>query len=173
MTRTYGRSPKGQRAFGMRPGNRGQNTTMVGMITGTGEFRVDTLRSALKGTTFLGFLAGRLAPMLHPGQVVIMDNPRVHHVQGVREIIEEAGCRLLYLPTYSPELNPIEECWSKIKAGLRAMQARAQDILESAAQVVARTVTPRDVAGWFAHSDTFLARMSPQRASMPIVIGDS
>lgn len=156
MVRAYARSPKGTRAFGMRPRKRGQNTTMAGMITGCGEFHIDTLRGGMKGTTFLGFLAGRVLPKLHAGQVVIMDNPRVHHIAGVREVIEEAGCQLLYLPTYSPELNPIEECWSKVKAGLRAIKARTQEVLETAVQVVARTVTPQDAAGWFAHSEAFL-----------------
>ncbi len=173
MIRAYSRSPKGKRAFAVRPGRRGRNTTMAGMITGKGKFHVDTLRHAMKGTTFLGFLAGRVVPQLHPGQVVIMDNPRIHHIAGVREVIEEAGCRLLYLPTYSPELNPIEECWSKVKAGLRTIKARAQDILESAVQTVARTVTPGDVAGWFAHSETFLASIPMRRPSVPTAVGDS
>ncbi len=172
MVNSYGRSHKGTRAFGIRPRKRGKNTTMIGMITGDGDFHVDTLRNALKGMTFLGFLAGRVLPKLRPGQVVIMDNPRVHHIDGVRQLIEEAQCRLLYLPTYSPELNPIEECWSKMKAGLRAIKARTQDVLETAVQVVARTVTSQDAAGWFAHSDTFLTRRL-ERASMPIIGGNS
>ncbi len=146
---------------------------MVGMITGTGEFHVDTLRNAMKGTTFLGFLAGRVAPKLHPGQVVIMDNPRIHHIEGVRAIIEEAGCRLLYLPTYSPELNPIEECWSKVKSRLRAIKARAQEVLESAVQAVSKMVTPRDIAGWFAHSETFLTSIPKPQTSVPIAVGNS
>jgi transposase len=104
---------------------------------------------------------------LRPGQVAIMDNPRIHHIDGVRQLVEEAQCRLLYLPTYSPELNPIEECWSKVKAGLRRIKARTQEALESAVQAVARTVTPQDAAGRFAHSDTFLA-LNPL-ASVPII----
>jgi transposase len=167
MVPAYGRSHKGERAFGIRQRKRGRNTTMAGVITGTGDFHVDTLRGAMKGTTFLGFLAARVVPMLCPGQVVIMDNPRIHHINGVRQLVEEAGCRLLYLPTYSPELNPIEECWSKMKAGLRKIKARTQEVLESAVQTVARTVTPQDAAGWFAHSDTFLERN--KLTSMPIL----
>lgn len=157
MVRMSARSPKGKRAFGTRPSRRGRNTTMAGMITGTGEFHVDTLRGAMDGTTFLGFLAGRVLPRMRPGQVLIMDNPRIHHVPGVRALVEEAGCRLLYLSTYSPELNPIEECWSKVKSGLRTLKARTQEVLERAVQVVAQSIMPQDVAGWFAHSDTFLA----------------
>jgi transposase len=159
MVNAYGRSPEGERAFGTRTRKRGRNTTMAGVITGTGDFHVDTLRGAMKGTTFLGFMAASVVPMLRPGQVVIMDNPRIHHIDGVRQLV--------YLPTYSPELNPIEECWSKVKAGLRRIKARTQEVLESAVQAVARTVTPQDAAGWFAHSDTFLARN--QVASVPIV----
>lgn len=167
MVPAYGRSRKGARAFGTRQRKRGRNTTMAGVITGTGDFYVDTLRGAMKGLTFLGFMAARVIPMLRSGQVVIMDNPRIHHINGVRRLVEEAGCRLLYLPTYSPELNPIEECWSKVKAGLRRIKARTQEALESAVQAVARTVTPHDAAGWFAHSDTFLARA--QLASVPTI----
>jgi len=143
---------------------------MAGVITGSGDFHVDTLRGAMKGLTFLGFMFARVVPMLRPGQVVIMDNPRIHHIDGVRQIVEEAGCRLLYLPTYSPELNPIEECWSKVKARLRAFKARTQEVLEAAVQSVARTVTPQDAAGWFAHSDTFLAKN--QLTSVPIICGN-
>jgi transposase len=171
MVNAYGRSPKGERAFGTRTRKRGRNTTMAGVITGTGDFHVDTLRGAMKGMSFLGFLAARVVPMLRPGKVVIMDNPRIHHIDGVRQLIEEAKCRLLYLPTYSPELNPIEECWSKMKAGLRAFKAPTQETLEAAVQLVVRTVTPQDAAGWFAHSDTFLAQN--QLAGVPIVGGNS
>jgi len=167
MITAYGRSPKGERAFGTRTRKRGRNTTMAGVITGTGDFHVDTLRGAMKGMTFLGFMAASVVPMLRPRQVVIMDNPRIHHIDGVRQLVEEAQCRLLYLPTYSPELNPIEECWSKVKAGLRRIKARTQEVLETAVQAVARTVTPQDAVGWFAHSDTFLARN--QLASVPII----
>jgi transposase len=167
MATEYGRSPKGERAFGTRSRKRGRNTTMAGVITGTGDFHVDTLRGAMKGLTFLGFMSASVVPMLRPGQVLIMDNPRIHHIDGVRQLVEEAGCRLLYLPTYSPELNPIEECWSKVKAGLRRMKARTQEALESAVQAVARTVTPQDAAGWYAHSDTFLERN--QLASVPTI----
>lgn len=157
MASAFGRSLKGERAFGTRAHRRGQNTTMAGMLTGDGDLYICTFRKPLNGTTFLGFVGGSVFAKLRPGQVVIMDNPRIHRIPGIREVIEEAGCRLLYLPTYSPELNPIEECWSKIKAGLRAIKARTQEALESAVQAVARTVAPEDAAGWFAHSDTFLA----------------
>jgi transposase len=171
MASAYGRSPKGERAYGTRPARRGQNTTMAGMITGDGDFHVNTFRKPMNGPAFLGFLAGGVLPKLRPGQVIIMDNPRIHHIPGIREVIEEAGCRLLYLPTYSPELNPIEECWSKVKAKLRAIKAWTQEALESAVQAVVRTVTPQDAAGWFVHSDTFLTRN--QLVSMPILFGDS
>jgi transposase len=157
MTREYGRAEKGWRAFGTRPKRRGENTTLAGIISGEGDFRVDALRLAMTGLKFLGFVAARVIQMLRPGQVVIIDNPRIHRVRGLRELIEGAGCRLLYLPTYSPELNPIEECWSKVKAGLRTMKARTQEALEKSVQAVAGLVTPQDIAGWFAHSDTFLA----------------
>jgi transposase len=165
MARAYGRSLKGERACGTRH-SRGRNTTMAGMLTGDGDFYVSTFRKPMNGTGFLGFVAGGVLPKLRPGQVLIMDNPRIHRIPGIREVIEEAGCRLLYLPTYSPELNPIEECWSKVKAGLRAIKARTQEALESAVQAVAQMVTPEDTAGWFAHSDAFLALN--EQLSVPI-----
>ena len=89
MINAYGRSREGQRAVGTRTRKRGRNTTMAGVITGTGDFYVDTLRGAMKGTTFLGCMAARVVSMLRPGQVVIMDNPRIHHLDGVRRDIAD------------------------------------------------------------------------------------
>lgn len=155
MTREYGRAPKGKRAFGTRPKRRGKNTTLAGILSGEG-FHVKALRSAMTGLKFLGFVAACVIPMLRRGQVVIIDNPRIHRVKGLRELIEGAGCSLLYLPTYSPELNPIEECWSKVKAGLRTLKARTQEVLEKSVQAVAQSVTTQDIAGWFSHSESFL-----------------
>ena len=157
MARIYGRAEQGRRACGARPAKRGTNTTVVGTIDCQGQLMVNTVRSSLKGPTFAGLLAARVLPYLRPNHVVIMDNLRTHRMPLVRFLIEGVGARLLYLPPYSPELNPIEECWSKVKTTLRTMGARTQETVESAVQAAARMVTPQDAAGWFAHSDTFLA----------------
>lgn len=169
MARLYGRALRGRRAIGQRPARRGTNTTIVGCVDGKGKLLVDTLRHAIKGLTFVGWLAARIVPLLAPGDVVIMDNLRAHHLPLIRQIIEETGARLIYLPTYSPELNPIEECWSKIKMKIRGMATRTQEMLEVAVQQAAKLVTMRDIAGWFAHSETFLRDSSPERSIVPAV----
>jgi transposase len=119
MAREYGRAPKGKRVFGSRPRKRGKNITIVGALDAAGNLLMATLGRSLNGFIFLGFLAAYLIPTLRRGQVIIMDNLKAHHIPMVRKLIEDAGCRLIYLPSYSPEYNPIEHCWSKLKAILR------------------------------------------------------
>jgi transposase len=92
-----------------------------------------------------------LAPTLHPGQVVVLDNLSPHEATRVRELIEAAGCRLLLLPPYSPDFNPIEQAWSKLKALLRGLGARTKEALEAALTQVLNAITTADTQGWFAH----------------------
>ncbi len=107
------------------------------------------------GTTkvaFLRFTREALVPSLRKGDIVVMDNPfSSHYAQGVREAIEEAGCSLLYLPPYSPELNPIEHTWSKLKALLRRAEARTLKTLAAAVSVSSSEISKSDLAGWFNH----------------------
>jgi len=90
-------------------------------------------------------------PVLRPGQVVVMDNLSAHKAREVHEAITAAGCRLLYLPPYSPEFNPIELCWSKLKTLLRTAAARTKEALEEALAAVIEQITAADARGWFAH----------------------
>lgn len=106
---------------------------------------------------FLQFIDEELAPKLRPGDVVILDNPRAHYAAGVRERIEATGARLLYQPPYSPDLNPIELAWSKIKSALRALGQRSIALLTLAIYFVARNISPKDAAGWFKHSGVLRA----------------
>ena len=120
MTRRYARAPKGERAYGSVPRNRGKNTTLLASMTlegGMGE------AMAVEGSTtakvFEAYVEEFLAPNLKEGQVVILDNLTAHKSEKVRELIEVRGCELIFLPAYSPDFNPIEEAFSKIKAHLK------------------------------------------------------
>ena len=112
MTRLYARSPKGQRAFGHAPRNWGQNVSIIGALGLQGPLASGYLVGATDGAAFLAYVEQRLVPALWPGAVVVMDNLRAHKVRGVRETIEAVGARVLYLPPYSPDFNPIELAWS-------------------------------------------------------------
>ena len=105
----------------------------------------------LTGAVFLQFLDEFLVPVLKPGQIVILDNAKAHKVEGVRERIEGAGARVLYLPPYSPDLNPIEMAWSKVKQFLRKAQARTVEALYEAIAQALQTLSPSDAKGFFKH----------------------
>lgn len=151
LTRAYARSEKGTRAYGNAPRNRGKNITMLGAIGLTGILTAMTVDGAMDGEIFLAFVKQWLAPLLRPGQVVIMDNLSVHKVAGVKEAIEGTGAKLLYLPPYSPDFSPIEPMWSKIKTFLRGIGARARELLQEAISSAFKTVTCKDIEGWFQH----------------------
>ena len=151
MTRRYGRAPRGQRAVGSVPENRGPNTTMVGILGVTGVSAVATLEGAINGDRFRSYVVETLGPTLVAGDVVVMDNLPAHKVAGIAEAIQSKGARLLYLPPYSPDLSPIEQCWSKVKTYLRKAQARNQEDLEAALAMALATVTGSDAQNWFRH----------------------
>ena len=90
-----------------------------------------------------------LGPCLQPGQIVVMDNLGAHKVEGVRELIEAAGAKLLYLPPYSPDFNPIEQCWAKVKQKLRSLKARTVESLQEAISEAIATITPDNASAWF------------------------
>ncbi len=145
-------SPRGQRAYCSVPRNRGSNTTLISSMT-TMEGMGPSL--AVEGATtravFEGYVEWGLSPTLCPGQVVVMDNLTAHKGERVRELIEERGCELLYLPPYSPDLNPIEEAFSKIKAFIRKAEARSREALIEAIGAAIWAVTARDARGFFEH----------------------
>ena len=124
MTRRYGRAPSGERIREAAPAGHWSTLTLLGALTPEGILASMTVESPTDGDVFLAYLDQVLCPQLSPGQVVVMDNLAAHKVDGVRERIEAAGATLLYLPPYSPDFNPIEEAWSKIKQKLRPAKAR-------------------------------------------------
>lgn len=151
MTRLYGRARVGERSFDKIPKNQGNNLTVVGAIALDG---VRAMMAYEGGTTcdvFLKFVREVLAPALNPGDVVVMDNLRVHHNDEVKAAFRAAGAEVLYLPPYSPELNPIELTWSKLKAIMRRVGARTLRSLAAAVEYSSSRVSLGDLCGWFRH----------------------
>lgn len=151
MTRRYARSERGKRAVGSAPVNHGANLTMIAALSLDGLGAMMTIEGATNGAVFLAYIEQVLAPTLQPGDVVIADNLGAHKVDGVRQMIEACGARLLYLPPYSPDCNPIEQCWSKLKTALRSIGARTKHALDDAIAQVLSLVTASDARAWFAH----------------------
>jgi transposase len=129
MTRTYGRSPVGTRLIEKTPCNRWETTTFLGALRVEGFVAPLTVEGPINGPLFLAWIKQQLAPVLKPGDIVVMDNLSSHKVAGVREAIEAVGAELRYLPPYSPDLNPIELAFSKLKKLLRDGAARTTDKL--------------------------------------------
>jgi transposase len=149
LTRLYGRAARGQRALGSVPQNYGENLTLLGALSLTGLCAPMTIAGATDGAVFLAYVEQVLCPVLSAGDVVVLDNLSAHKVKGVREAIVACGAEVLYLPPYSPDMNPIEKCWSKLKSLLRAVGARTREALEAAIGEVIRQVTASDAEGWF------------------------
>jgi transposase len=151
LTRLYGRAPKGERAVGSVPINYGSNLTMIAALGASGLEGLMTVEGATDGEVFRAWTEKVLCPKLVEGDIVVMDNLGAHKVRGVREAIEGRGAKLIYLPPYSPDLSPIELCWSKIKGALRAIGARSRRALERAVKQALSTITKSDASAWFAH----------------------
>lgn len=151
LTRLYARSPKGQRAYGSAPRNHGTNTTLIGALTPAGLPLAMTIDGAVDRAAFEVFCEHVLCPALRPGQTILLDNLSVHKGQRVRELIETAGCSLLFLPAYSPDFAPIEQAFAKVKGILRTIGARTKEALEQAIAVALDAITPQDAHGFFRH----------------------
>ena len=151
MTRRYGRAPRGTRVIGSVPQNSGQNVTMLGTLGVQGIQAVMTVDGATDAEVFRAYVKRVLGPTLRPGDIVVMDNLRAHKVVGVQQALARRGARLLYLPPYSPDLSPIEPCWSKVKTALRKAKARARDTLDTAITRALTTVTAADTHSWFVY----------------------
>jgi len=151
MTRLYGRAPRGERVVGSAPQNYGENVTMLGALSATGLSALMTVDGATDGEVFAAFVREVLAPTLEPGDIVVLDNLGAHRCAAAREAVEARGARLVFLPPYSPDLNPIERCWSKIKASLRGAKARTREALEAAIRRAIAAVTESDARAWFKH----------------------
>ena len=144
-------SRRGERARCAVPRNRGKNTTLLSSMSVEGMGPSLAITGAVDARVFEAYLERVLLPELHPGQVVVMDNLSAHKTQKVRELIEGAGCELLYLAPYSPDLNPIEEAFSKIKGILRKVEARTREALVEALGPALSSVTEQDARGFFEH----------------------
>jgi transposase len=151
MTRLYGRAPKGERVIGAVPRNFGANVTMLAALGSQGVEAVMTIDGATDAEVFRVYVEQVLRPTLRPGDIVILDNLRAHKATGIREAIEQAGARLQYLPPYSPDLSPIERCWSKLKTALRTAKARSREALERAIAQALATITTADAQSWLRH----------------------
>jgi transposase len=151
MTRRYGRAPRGERIGEGTPAGHWRTLTLLGALTLQGMLASMTIESPTDGDVFLAFLEQALCPRLQPGQVVILDNLGAHKVAGVRERVEARGARLLYLPPYSPDFNPIEQAWSKIKHQLRTAKARLLEVLEQVAAEAISSITADNAIAWFRH----------------------
>jgi transposase len=150
-TPTHAWAPRGRRAYATAPANRGENKTVLAALALDGVGPILRFDGAMTTDRFVGYVRFRLAPTLRPGQVVVADNLRAHHAQAARAAIEAAGARFLPLPPYSPDLNPIEEAFSKVKRALRRASARTDDDLRAATWAAFATITADDAAGWFRH----------------------
>lgn len=152
MTRLRARAPKGERAYGSVPRNRGKNTVLMASMTLDGAMgECMAVEGSTKAFVFEFYVEHFLAPSLWPGQIVVMDNLGAHKTERVRELIEGRGCELWFLPAYSPDLNPIEEAFSKVKNTVRKAAARTREALVEAMGDALWSVTLQDARGWFAH----------------------
>jgi transposase len=151
LTPRYGWAPRGERAVAQAPRNRGPNTTVLAALTTEGLQASMTVEGAANTEVFLTYLDKVLCPSLQPGKTVVMDNLNVHRATAVRERIEARECRLVFLPSYSPDFNPIEEAFSKLKSYLRRAKARTREALESAVAEGLQRITAQDARHWFTH----------------------
>jgi transposase len=149
MTRLRGRAPRGQRLIDHAPHGHWQTTTFLAALRVDGLTAPLVVDGAINGELFLAYVQQQLAPRLQPGDMVVMDNLSSHKVKGVREAIESVGARVVYLPPYSPDFNPIEKMWSKVKTHLRATKARTQETLFTAIGSALETITSKDATGYF------------------------
>ena len=152
LTRLYGRAPSSQRAVDHAPLNTPKTTTVLSSIRLDGEKAFTTYQGGTTGERFVQYLKETLLPTLRPGDIVVMDNMRSHHVKAVRETLEAKGMKVLYLPPYSPDLNPIEKMWSKMKAILRGWKIREMASVPAAIHDALTCVSPLDCLHWFASS---------------------
>jgi transposase len=149
FTRLRGRSRRGVRLRSHVPHGHWKLLTILAAVSVTGVVTAATVDAATDTDIFVAFVREALAPALRPGQVVVMDNLSSHHVDDVRALIERAGCRLVYLPPYSPDLSPIEPMWSKLKQAIRSRDPRTVPALHQAIGESFATITAGDCLGYF------------------------
>jgi len=149
MTRLYGRAEVGRRVRGSTPTSNWSTTTMVAALGARGADAPFVLEGAMDGDSFGVYVERVLAPVVRPGDIVVMDNLSSHKNKKARALLEKAGACVKDLPPYSPDFNPIEKMWSKIKAALRKVEARTYKGLVKAVGNALGAVTQEDIRGWF------------------------
>jgi transposase len=151
MFRRYGRCPQGQRLVDAAPAAHWQSNTLLAAVRLDGVVAPMVLDGPVDAESFAGYVERSLVPELRPGDIVIMDNLPAHKGPRVARAIEAAGCRLAYLPPYSPDFNPIEPMWSKVKSIVRKAAARTFEAVVDAVRTALLAVTPDDCYGFFCH----------------------
>lgn len=151
LTRRYAWAPSKERAVGVVPRNHGTPTTLVASLTPNGVGPAMTLAGALNTEAFYVYVRDLLGPSLRPGQIVLLDNLSAHHAAAVRDLIEDRGCAVLYLPPYSPDFSPIELAFAKLKAFLRQVGARTQEELDAALQRAVDLITTTEARNFIRH----------------------
>lgn len=152
MTRLYGRAKGKNRIVDYVPDVRFQRMSIVSSVKLNGEICPKVFRGSLNGEIFAEYIKTQFAPSLKPGYIVIWDNLQAHKTKGIAEAIQAVGATILYLPPYSPDFNPIELMWSKMKAYLRKAKARSIEALNEAIEAALGTVTLKDIGNWVAHN---------------------
>lgn len=156
MARLFARATRGQRAVGHKPRNTGENVSLLGALSLDGLIATMSVKGSVNTDVFLTYLSHVLLPQLWQGAIVVLDNLKVHHAATVQQLIEAVGARVMFLPPYSPDLSPIELCWSKVKQFLRSYAARTYQALDQAITHSINHVTSDDAFGWFAHCGLFI-----------------
>ena len=151
MTRTYARAPRGERASVSEPVEYGGSISVISALSLRGILAPMTIEGAVNSEVFDLYVEHCLAPALRPGDIVFLDNVRFHYSERAVNLIKAARGRVEYLPAYSPDFDPIEECISKLKAILRTLKARTQRKLGNALRYAIEQVTLDDIRGWFRH----------------------
>lgn len=156
----YARAPRGERAHGKAPKNWGKNVSLICAIDSEGVKSSMSVEGAVDSKAFESYIEHFLAPSLERGQIVVMDNLSSHKSKRVGELIEDAGCELLFLPPYSPDMNPIEQAFSKVKGILRKAGTRTREALLEATGHALEAITPEDIRGFYADCGYHLSLQS-------------
>lgn len=155
MSRLFARAQNGERAVSSIPATKGGNVSLIGALNIDGIVAAMTIPGSTNTEVFLTYVTQVLIPQLWKGAIVVMDNLKPHHAESVRVAIESVGAKVKFLPPYSPDLSPIELCWSKLKQFLRSCEARTLDALDQALTEAVNYITEEDAFAWFNHCGLF------------------
>ncbi len=159
MTRRFARAPRGERAHDSAPRNYGEQISLISALGfKRGLLATMTVQGAVDTLCFDAYVTQVLRPCLGRGDVVVLDNLGAHKASCLEQVAAECGAQVLWLPPYSPDYSPIENCWSKIKTALRAAKARTREELDKAIAQALKLVTTADIQGWFIHCGYSVAR---------------